>query len=215
MPFTGLRPDALDFYAELAANNSKEWWLANRSRYDESVRGPFEQLGEALADEFGPVKIFRPFRDVRFSTDKTPYKLHIGMVSRERIAHYVQLSDQGMLVGGGVFDAPTPALARFRQLVNDSRSSGDVEAMIEEVEEAGFSPMSDGALRTAPRGFPVDHPRIGLLRLTRLAISRSEPPADWMWGEGALDVVRERWRTVSSWNAWLAENLGETLIERR
>ena len=211
MSFTGLRPDAPDFYAQLAANNSKEWWTANRARYDASVRGPFEELAEALVDEFGPVKIFRPFRDVRFSTDKTPYKLHIGMVTRERTAHYLQLSEQGMLVGGGVFDAPTPALARFRQLVNDPRSAGDVEATIEELEEAGFTPMTDGSLKTAPRGFPVDHPRIALLRLTRLAVGREDPPADWMWGAGALDVVRERWRTVSIWNEWLAENLAEEL----
>jgi len=215
MSFTGLRPDALDFYAELTADNSKQWWLANRARYDESVRGPFEELGEALADEFGPVKIFRPFRDVRFSADKTPYKTHIGMVTREPVAHYLQLSDEGVLVGGGVFDLPKPALARFRQLVNDPRSSGDVEAIVEELEEAGFSLMTAGALATAPRGFPIDHPRIGLLRLTRLAVSRAEPPAEWMWTAGALDVVRERWRTVSIWNAWLAENLGAEIVARR
>jgi uncharacterized protein (TIGR02453 family) len=215
MPFTGLRPDALDFFAELAAHNTKEWWLANRARYDESVRGPFEELGEALADEFGPVKIFRPFRDVRFSTDKTPYKVHIGMVTRETTAHYLQLGEGGLLIGGGVFDLPTPALARFRRLVDDPRTSGDVEATIEELDDAGFSLMTDGAVRTAPRGFSIDHPRIGLLRLTRLAISRAEPPAGWMWDAGAVDVISQRWRTVSVWNEWLAENLGEELVARR
>ncbi|WP_353807436.1 DUF2461 domain-containing protein [Agromyces sp. SYSU T00194] len=208
MAFTGLHPDAPRFYAELAADNSKAWWAANRERYDAHVRGPFEALGEELAAEFGPLKIFRPYRDVRFSADKTPYKLHIGMVSRAPVAHYLQLSAEGMLVGGGSFEVPTAALARFREIVDDSRLSGDVEATIEEVGEQGFALMRDDALKTAPRGYSVDHPRIALLQLKHLAVGRADPLADWMWTPEAIDVVRERWRTVSIWCEWLRENLG-------
>ena len=84
MTFTGFDPDALAFYAELRQNNTKEWWAAHRARFDERVAAPFEQLAEALADEFGEVKVFRPYRDVRFSADKSPYKLQIGMVTRKQ-----------------------------------------------------------------------------------------------------------------------------------
>lgn len=214
MSFTGLRADALTFYAELAADNSKAWWQANRARYDEQVRGPFEALAAELEPEFGPVKLFRPFRDVRFSADKSPYKLHIGMVTRDPAAHYLQLAADGLLVGGGAYAVPTPAIARFRQLVADPRTAGDVEATLEELADAGFALMPDGALRTAPRGYPADHPRIELLRATRLAVARSEPPADWMWDAGAADVIRARWWAVSVWCDWLRSSLGEELVGR-
>ncbi|GAA1706216.1 DUF2461 domain-containing protein [Microbacterium sediminicola] len=213
MSFDGLNPDAVAFYAELRDNNTKKWWAANKARYDEHVRAPFEAIGEELAGEFGPVKIFRPYRDVRFSADKSPYKLHIGLVSRTPIAHYMQLSDDGLLVGGGSYAVPTPAIKRFREIVDDVRLFGDLEATLEEVGEAGFTLMTDGALRTAPRGFTADHPRIHLLRLTRLAIGRSEAPADWMWTPDALDAIRTRWRTVQIWCDWMRENLGELIAD--
>ncbi len=72
--FGGIPSDAVTFYADLAGHNTRDWWAANKRRYEDSVRGPLRELTDALADEFGPAKIFRPHRDVRFSPDKTPYK---------------------------------------------------------------------------------------------------------------------------------------------
>lgn len=67
--------------------------------------------------------------------------------------------------------------------------------------------MRDDALRTAPRGFSVDHPRIELLRLRHLAIGREEAPEDWMWTPGALDEIRAAWHVVSVWCDWLHANI--------
>ncbi|QKJ19626.1 DUF2461 domain-containing protein [Microbacterium hominis] len=209
MEFTGLNPDAVSFFADLRGHNTKEWWAAHKDRYDQNVREPFEALAEELAVEFGAVKIFRPHRDVRFSADKSPYKLQIGLVSRAPYAHYLQLSEDGLLTGGGAYQPAPAALSRFRELVVDPRTSGDLEATLEEVGAHGYALMTDDALRTAPRGYPADHPRIALLRLRRLAVGRSEPVADWMWSPDALDEIRHRWRTVSVWCRWLAENVGE------
>ncbi|GAA1470436.1 DUF2461 domain-containing protein [Microbacterium thalassium] len=211
MNFSGLNPDAPAFYAELRENNTKEWWTANKDRYERNVRAPFEAIGDELAGEFGPVKIFRPYRDVRFSADKSPYKLAIGMVTRSSPAHYLQLSEDGLMLGGGLYEATPAMLARFRAIVDDNRLVGDLEATLDEVGDAGFELMAGDALRTAPRGFSVDHPHIDLLRLKRLAVSRREPVAEWMWAPGALDDVRDRWRTVSIWCDWLSENLGDTV----
>jgi uncharacterized protein (TIGR02453 family) len=211
MPFTGLHPDAPRFYAELADHNTKEWWTENRSRYDEHVLAPFQALADDLAAEFGATKIFRPYRDVRFSPDKSPYKLHIGLVTRAPVAHYLQLSESGLMYGGGIYDVPTPALARFREIVDDTRLIGDLEATLEEVADEGFELSAEDALITAPRGYSADHPRIGLLRLKRLAIRRREEPAEWMWTPAARDRIAEGWRTVSVWCDWLDENLGMLL----
>lgn len=211
--FEGLDRDALSFYAELRADNTKTWWTANKARYDAAVRAPFEALGAELEPEFGAVKIFRPYRDVRFSADKTPYKLHIGMVSQATPAHYLQLSDEGLMVGGGIYDVPSPALARFREVVDDPRTAEDLDALLDELGSAGFELLRGDALKTAPRGYRADHPRLELLQLKRLAVGRHEPPADWMWSPDAYDVIADDWRTVSTWCAWLTETLGAELLE--
>jgi uncharacterized protein (TIGR02453 family) len=216
MSFTGLNPDAIAFFGELAENNTREWWLANKHRYDENVRTPFELLAGELEPEFGGLKIFRPYRDVRFSADKTPYKTHIGMVSSTPpVAFYLQLSAEGLLVGGGVYDVPPPALARFREVVADEASFARLEPVLAGLTDAGFTLMTDDALRTAPRGYPVDHPRIDLLRLKHLAVGLREPVEDWWFTPVAYDEISSHWRAVAPWLTWLAENLGDDLVRVR
>jgi uncharacterized protein (TIGR02453 family) len=213
--FTGFDPDMLAFYAQLRADNTKQWWTANKARYEQRVLGPVLQLAEDLHDEFGEVKIFRPYRDVRFSADKSPYKLHLGMVTVARPAHYLHVSEEGLLTGGGAYEVPTAALRRFRQLVDDDATGEPLDAVLGALDAEEFSLSEDDSLRTAPRGYSADHPRIELLRLKRLALGRSEAPADWMWSPEAGDVIRERWRTVNVWCDWLDGHLGDLLQPRQ
>ena len=208
-PFTGFDPDAFRFYSELEQNQAKAWWLENKARYEARVRAPAERLAQSLDDEFGPLKIFRPYNDVRFSADKRPYKEHIGIVSADlsATAYYLQLSSAGLMMAGGLYQPTREQLARFREIVDDNRLVGDLEATLEEVEESGFAVTTDDAVATAPRGFSAEHPKIALLRLRRLAVGRSFAPAEWMHTPEALERVRDAWRTVRIWNDWLAENL--------
>ncbi len=83
--FAGIPADAAAFYAELAEHNTREWWAANADRYEASVRHPVTELTDALSAEFGEAKIYRPHRDLRYTTDKTPYKDRQGAI--------VQLAD--------------------------------------------------------------------------------------------------------------------------
>ena len=78
MAFSGWPEEALDFYDGLAADNTKTYWTEHKAFYTDKVLGPMTELTEELAAEFGEPKIFRPYRDVRFSRDKSPYKTHIG-----------------------------------------------------------------------------------------------------------------------------------------
>ena len=173
------------------------------------MRGPAEFLAQALDDEFGPLKIFRPYNDVRFSADKRPYKEHLGLVSADMSApaYYLQLSSAGLVIAGGLYQPAREQLARFREIVDDNRLVGDLEATLDELGESRFAISTDDALATAPRGFGIDHPHIDLLRLRRLAVTQSIPPEGWMTTPEALDRVQEGWRTVRVWNTWLAENL--------
>ena len=212
--FEGFDRDAPAFYAELRVHNTREWWARNRERYERRVLGPMRDLADELEPEFGEIKIFRPHRDVRFTADKSPYKLHIGMVTRRRVAHYLQLSEDGLLIGGGAYDVPPAALGRFRAAVDDDVAAAGLEELLSALASDGFTLMADAALRTAPRGFAPDHPRIELLRLKRLAVAHHEPPADWMFGPAAYDEVRHAWSTVSAWCVWLDELVGDLLTGR-
>jgi uncharacterized protein (DUF2461 family) len=111
------------------------------------------------------------------------------------------------MLAGGLYQPAREQLARFREIVDDNRLVGDLEATLDEVGESGFTIMTDNALATAPRGFRTDHPHIGLLRLKHLAISAQHAPAPWMHGTELVDRVRAGWRTVRVWNDWIAENL--------
>ncbi|KMS71770.1 hypothetical protein ACZ91_65130, partial [Streptomyces regensis] len=97
MGFAGFGEYAIDFYDGLVADNSKPYWNANVETYRRDVRAPMEQLLAELADEFadlGEPKVFRPYRDVRFAKDKTPYKTHCGGVieaGRGGGAYYVEI----------------------------------------------------------------------------------------------------------------------------
>jgi len=114
MAFSGWPEEALDFYDGLAADNTKTYWTAHKAVYTEKVLRPMTDLAEELAAEFGEPKIFRPYRDVRFSPDKTPYKTHIGTVVGG--TGYVQLSAEGLA-------RRSPATARASSSRRSSPSS--------------------------------------------------------------------------------------------
>src|SRR6202043_4032023 len=114
--FTGVPVAALDFYEDLEGDNSKAFWTKNKHIYDESVRAPIEQLVAALAPEFGAAKLFRPYRDVRFAKDKTPYKTHQGAWFAES-AMYLQVSAAGLFVAGGYWDPTSAQVQRLRRAV--------------------------------------------------------------------------------------------------
>jgi len=78
--FKGWPAEAFDFYEGLEADNSKTYWTEHKATYDEKVLAPMVDLLAELEDEFGPTKVFRPYRDVRFSADKSPYKTNLGAV---------------------------------------------------------------------------------------------------------------------------------------
>ena len=89
--FSGIPVAALDCYEDLEADNSKAFWTAHKEIYDGCVRAPIVELTAQLEEQFGPAKIFRPYRDVRVSKDKTPYKTHQGAVVHEAVRDHILL----------------------------------------------------------------------------------------------------------------------------
>ena len=211
--FTGWPAAAVDFYRGLEADNSKGYWTAARGVYDESVLAPMEALLHVLADEFGESKIFRPNRDVRFSSDKSPYKTAIGaMIGRG----YVQFSSQGIGVGAGYHSMAPDQLARYRVAVADENPGGVLHKVIADLTAAGIEVTTRESLKTVPRGYPKDHPQAELLRKKDIAAWKQWPAGvSWLHTSIAKDHITGVLRASRPLTDWLDRNVGDTTLERR
>jgi uncharacterized protein (TIGR02453 family) len=206
--FTGFPVAALDFYDDLEVDNTRSFWEKHKPVYTESVRQPMTALCEALAPEFAPdgqgAKVFRPYRDVRFARDKTPYKTHQGafVAAGPATGWYVEISARGLRVGAGFYEAAGERLARIREAMADDRSGPRLQRVLRKLEKDGFE-ISGERLKTSPRGYHADHPRIELLRHKQLFAGRSFG-FEGLDSPDVLDRVRGDWRALRPLVEWVA-----------
>lgn len=203
--FAGFPVSALDFYDDLEVDNTRSYWEKHKETYTTSVRAPMVALAAALGPEFGEAKVYRPYRDVRFAKDKTPYKTHQGafVPAGPATGWYVEVSARGVRTGAGFYRAEPPALAAIRAAIDDDRTGRGLEEVLAALTAEGFE-VGGEQLRTAPRGYPRDHPRIELLRHTSLAVGRGHGFAPVIHTPGLLDVVRDDWRALRPLVEWVA-----------
>jgi uncharacterized protein (TIGR02453 family) len=202
--FTGFPDAALDFYDDLEVDNTKWFWEKHKRVYTESVRQPMTALCEALAPEFGDAKVFRPYRDVRFAKDKTPYKTHQGafVAAGPATGWYVEISARGLRVGAGFYEASGERLANIREAMADDKSGPKLQRVVRKLEKDGFE-ISGERLKTSPRGFASDHPRIELLRHKQLFAGKSFG-FEGLDSPDVLDRVRDEWRALRALVEWVA-----------
>ena len=207
--FPGFSRRAVDFYAGLEADNSKAYWTAHKQVYETEVREPMLDLLDELTEEFGPAKPFRPYRDVRFSKDKSPYKTHQGALAGDHpgIGYYVQLSSAGLLVGGGFRMHASEQVDRFRTAIAADASGTELEGIVAALRGSGFTIEGD-RLKTRPRGYDSNHPRIDLLRYKEMMALKVYGTPKWLGTPAALDRVAEAWRLVRPLTTWVATYVG-------
>jgi uncharacterized protein (TIGR02453 family) len=205
--FNGFPVAALDFYDDLEVDNTKSYWEKHRATYLESVKAPMTAMCEALGPEFGDAKVFRPYRDVRFAKDKTPYKTHQGafVAAGPATGWYVEISARGIRTGAGFYDASSERLASIRSAIDDDRRGTELERILAGLEDEGWERRGD-TLKTSPRGYDADHPRIELLRHKSLVVGRSHGFEPVIHTAGLLDVVRDDWRDLRPLVEWVADN---------
>ena len=206
--FTGFPDEALQFFEGLEADNSKAYWTDHKPVYDTQVRAPMEALAAAVEPEFGAATLFRPYRDVRFAKDKSPYKTQIAMVvNRGGAGFYVQLTAAGLMVGGGTHSTTSDQIARYRAAVSEDRTGDELAAVVADLERRGFAIEGD-QLKTRPRGVPEDHPRLRLLRFRSVYGMRAYEPQQWLHTGEALDRVVADWRELRPLVEWLGRTVG-------
>lgn len=205
--FRGFGDGAVDFYEGLEADNSKAYWTDNRSVYDEQVLAPMRDLIADLEPEFGAGKVFRPYRDVRFSADKIPYKIQCGATAG---AHYVQLSADGIMIAVGYYAMVPAQVARYRAAVDDARHGPALETVVAGIRDGGWTIGGD-KLKTRPRGTDPDHPRLDLLRHRSLYAWHNWQPSDELHSPALAKRVADAWRRLDPLGEWLHAHVGVDL----
>ena len=199
--FTGFRPEAIQFLADLASNNDRAWFQPRKAEYERLLKEPLEALIAALADRFAargiplradPAKSpFRIYRDVRFSKDKSPYKTHLGAsfpwvaedpgeaTSRSHTAEvhssggYFHFQPGEIYVGGGIWHPDKPWIDAFRRLVADDPKQFHAIVDHKTFREAFGGLSSDGhSLQRVPAGYPADHPEAETLKMKDVVFGR-------------------------------------------
>jgi uncharacterized protein (TIGR02453 family) len=205
--FDGIPVAALDFYDDLELDNTRSFWTAHKATYDTAVRAPMEALVTALEPEFGTAKLFRPYRDVRFAKDKTPYKTHQGayVSSGPSTGWYVQVSAAGVRVGFGFYDASSKRLGGIRAAIADDKQGKRLQRILGTLRKDGWD-VGGEQLKTAPRGYDASHPRIDLLRHKSLTLGKSYGFEPVIHTAELLDLVRNDWRAGKPFLRWLDDN---------
>jgi uncharacterized protein (TIGR02453 family) len=202
--FTGWTGDFRGFFLGLKANNNKDYFQAHRRQYEDAVKAPMVALLAELEQEFGPARLSRPNRDIRFAADKSPYKTNIYASARD--GGYVALDATGLTAAGGRYLMDSAQLARFRAAVAADGSGRKAVALVDALRDKGYE-MNEAELKRVPPPFGQDHPRGGLLRLKQLIYWRTWEAGPWIGTAEALKRVREAWRDGAALNAWFAKHV--------
>ena len=201
--FTGWPADGPALLSEIAVDNTAEFWAAHRDRHAAAVLAPTRALAAALEPEFGPVRVFRPQRNRRFRPGAPPYRTDTGGLARSPggCGLEVVLSGSALTVTAGHRSFDGGQLRRYRSAV-----SAELEEILAGL--PGLALDAGHALVGTPRGYAADHPRIGLLRLLRLQVTRSWPVGPWLATAEPLDRVRDAWRAAAPLTGWLDAHVG-------
>lgn len=212
MAFRGWSAEAVEFFEGLEADNSKTYWQRNKDVYETQVRAPMLALLEELEPDWGEGRIFRPYRDIRFSSDKSPYKTFIGAMVGDG---YIQLTPRGFGAGSGMWEMAPDQLERYRSAVDENRSGMSLVRSVAKAREAGLDVTGHDMLKTAPRGYPKDHPRIELLRFKGLITWREWPVGAWLGTRKPRERVVEIFELSKPLNQWLRKYVGPSTLPER
>jgi uncharacterized protein (TIGR02453 family) len=205
--FRGFPPEAIEFLRELEANNDRDWFKANRARYDEQLVAPATALGEDLSD-LGQPHLFRPWNDTRFHA-APPIKEHVGLAIGYEGAggFYVELSLDGVLVAAGLHNPAPDQVERLRRAVDESRSAAPLTKAIASAEAAGLE-LNEPDLVRGPRGYPPDHPRMEMLRRRRIVLTRRYEIGAWLNRPAAGKRIRAELDAALPLVRWLRKHVG-------
>lgn len=207
-------PAALEFLTELEANNDRDWFRTNRSRYEQDLLEPGRQVAAALA-HLGQPHFFRPYNNLRFRPGpplKESFAIAIGYGGGG--GYYFDLSLDGLLIAAGIHHPASDQLERFRAAIDNTRLARGFDQAVRSAEGAGLE-LAPPELKRAPKGYPVTHPRIERLRMKELTVFRRDQLGPWLHSEECVARIRDRLDAARPFVKWLAEHVGPSMRPRR
>ncbi len=221
--FEGFADPQARFFKTLAKNNEREWFLAHKTEFEQGWNGPMKLLLAEVREAIDPAfphcdlaepKVFRIFRDVRFSKDKSPYKTHIGgFLPLERrgkkttdlpMALYFHVGDKESFGAAGHYMMEPDSLARFRKAIADDKTGKELEKLLAALKKKRFEPESHDRLQRVPKGFDPDHSRADLLKVKGLTVTFPELPPGILAKPALTKWVADACKTAAPLVEWLA-----------
>jgi uncharacterized protein (TIGR02453 family) len=203
--FRGWSVEAVEFLRGIELENTKTFWTAHKDLYQAEVYGPMAALLAELAPEFGDGRIFRPYRDTRFSADKSPYKTSIAA---HNDSCYISLSPDALGVGVGLYMPSPEQLVRLRSAVAHDRTGVELVRLVAALRRKDIDVTAHEVLKSAPRGYSRDHPRIELLRLKGITAWREWPVGAWLGTATPKRRIIDFLRASALLRKWLESNVG-------
>ena len=178
---TTIEKSTFAFLKKLKENNNRDWFTENKPQFQieqNKTKEFYKTLMERLKlhDSIDAFKFFRIYRDVRFSKDKTPYKIHFsGSFSRAtkrlRGGYYVHISPEGSFLAGGFWEPNKEDLLRIRK--EFEMDTSEIREIISDPTFVKYFGKLEGvSLKTAPRGFDKEHPDMDLIRMKQFIVTR-------------------------------------------
>ncbi|HEX4019489.1 MAG TPA: DUF2461 domain-containing protein [Frankiaceae bacterium] len=215
MSFKGFPPEAFAFYEGLEADNSKAYWSAHKKVFDSCVAGPMQELLDELEPAFGVAKMFRPYRDVRFSKDKSPYKTRQYAVVHLGGEHgasgiqglYLGIDADGLHLGGGQYQASTEQARRMRAAIAEDLTGQELRKVLDALQRKGFE-FGGEQLKRVPKPWDGAHARADLLRYKSLTAHFHHPVDALLNSPKVKAEVASRWKAMAPLNSWMAAHAG-------
>jgi uncharacterized protein (TIGR02453 family) len=220
--FSGFCDNDAKFFKQLAKNNKRDWFLAHKTEFEEGWNAPMKAL---LSDLRGAIdssyprcdldepKIFRIFRDVRFSKDKSPYKTHVGglipIVRRGKkvtdmpMALYFHVGAEETLAAAGHYMMEKESLERFRAAVADDKRGKELTKILATIKKKGFTHESHDRYKRVPNGYPADHPRADLLTYKGLHVRFPAVPKGMLTSTKLVKWLADGCKTSAPLVEWL------------
>jgi len=228
MIFQGFPKDCVTFFEELTENNDRDWFEANKPRYEESVLTPsrlfVSAVGESLrafspdvvADPRVNRSLFRIYRDTRFSKDKRPYKTNMALVFWEgegkRMAcssYYMHVEPPNLLLAAGLYQLPKHLIDTYRDAVDDPETGPALSRIVARLDASDTYQVGGDNYKRVPRGYDKEHPRTELLKRKGLYTWLEVPIPDALFGEELVEWCTAHWKAMEPLHAWMRDMTAE------
>jgi uncharacterized protein (TIGR02453 family) len=226
--FEGFADAKASFFAKLAKNQQKDWFLAHKEEYEEGWQRPMTLLLEGVRDklagtyaprDLGEPHVMRIYRDVRFSKDKSPYKTWIGggvpiaqpkkkKMPEAPSALYFHVSTKDCFAGAGLYMMDPPTLEKFRKALLDEKRGKELMTLTNKLAKKGYTFVAAETLKKPPKGVEPDHPRVELLKKKGLVVMFPKFPRTELAKSALVDRLAKAAKECAPVVTWLASATG-------